>query len=69
MLTTAGAGLVRHTNQSIHHAIPRPRRSEAEAALAQLSGHLEQLAKTDLGLARRLRKARDTLAVLVATSY
>ena len=69
MLTVTLTGQVRHSNPSIHHAVPRPRRSDAEAALAALSAHLEALAKVDLGAARRLRKARDTLAVVVATAY
>lgn len=69
MLSITETGVVRHTGPCVHHAVPRPRRSEAQEALAQLSEYLELLAKTDLKTARRLRKARDTLAIVVATAY
>lgn len=69
MLSITDAGVVRHTGPCVHHAVPRPRRSEALEALAQLSEHLESLAVSDIEAARQLRKARDTLAIVVATAY
>jgi hypothetical protein len=69
MLRLTDAGTVRHTAPGIHHAVQKPKRSEAEAAIAQLSEHLERTAKYDLNTARWLRQARDTLAVVVATAY
>ena len=69
MLYTTDAGQVRHRSAGIHHAIPKPRRSEAESALVLFSEYLESLARTDLRAARKLRKARDVLAVVVNTAY
>ena len=69
MLRLTDAGTVRHTAPGIHHAVQKPRRSEAEAAIAQLSEHIEAVAPGDLVTARWLRQVRDTLAVVVATAY
>lgn len=69
MLTVTPTGLVQHQATNIPHHVQRPRRSDAQAALAVISAHLEALAKVDLKTARHLRKARDTLAIVVATAY
>ena len=69
MLRLTDAGTVRHTSPGIHHAVQKPRRSEAEEAVARLSEYIEAVAPSDYVTARWLRQARDTLAVVVATAY
>lgn len=69
MLRLSDAGQVRHVTPGVHHAVLKPRRSEAEAAVARLTEHLDRLATYDRATAKWLSDARDTLAVVVATAY
>ena len=69
MLRLTDAGTVRHTAPGIHHAVQKPKRSEAEAALVMLDEYLAPLSTDGGPRAAKLRKVRDTLAVVVATAY
>ncbi len=69
MLRITDAGTVRHNLIGLHHAVQKPRRSDAEAAINHLSDYIEAVAPGDRVTAAQLRQMRDTLAVVVRTAY